>query len=202
MEKEDIKTAMQRYFESPEISGRIRGYLKDRNLSYEDINNEQLLKMLEELSLVDTLMAKLGDAHPDAVDISPNKKSLTLKIIRGRAFVDMIHYSKDTIFTISVCFQNKRYRTAPISVGLEPFIGEAFDMRLDKTSLNVENNQPIELAVTVWNANSTRTIYAAKQIEWRFVLAYGSINFDVELAAFKPSGTGEARAVGILSMTL
>ena len=70
MEKEEIKTAMQRYFESPEISGRIRGYLKDRNLSYEDINNEQLLKMLEELSLVDTLMAKLEDAHPDAVDIS------------------------------------------------------------------------------------------------------------------------------------
>jgi len=56
--------------------------------------------------------------------------------------------------------------------------------------------------VTVWNSNTTRTIYAVKQIEWRFVLAYGSISFDVELAAFKQSGTGEPRAVGILSMTL
>jgi hypothetical protein len=46
MEKEDIKTAMKKYFESPEISARIKGYLKDRNLSYEDIDNDQLLKML------------------------------------------------------------------------------------------------------------------------------------------------------------
>jgi len=121
---------MHKYFESPEISTRIRGYLKDRNLSYEDINNEQLLRMLEELSLVDNLMAKLEQAEPDTFDLSPNKKALTLKIIRGRAFNDMQQYSKDTLFTISVCFLNKRYRSAPIPVGLEPFIGEAFDMRL------------------------------------------------------------------------
>lgn len=75
-------------------------------------------------------------------------------------------------------------------------------MRLDKTNLSIENNQPIELAVTVWNPDSSRTIYAVKQIEWRFVLAYGSISFDVELAAFKQSGTTEPRSVGILSMSL
>lgn len=118
MERDHIKTAMQKYFESPEISTRIRGYLRDRELSYEDITSEQLLRMLEELSLVDTLMARLEEVEPAAVDLSPGKKALTLKIIRGRAFVDMVHFSKDTLFTISVCFLNKRYRTAPIAVSL------------------------------------------------------------------------------------
>jgi hypothetical protein len=109
-------------------------------------------------------LAKLDESQPDYTDISPNKKGLTLKIIRGRAFVDMAHYTKDTLFTISICFLNKRYKTAPISVSLEPFIGEAFDMRFDKSNISVDNGQTIELAITVWNPDGTRTIYAVKQI--------------------------------------
>lgn len=200
MEKEDIKTIMRKYFESPEVNARIKGYLKDRNLSYEDISNEQLVKMLEELSLLDVLLGKLESTQPH-IDVSPHKKSLLLKITRGRAFVDLLELPKSTVFTLSVCFQNKRYKTAPIPASVEPFVGESFEMRFDKSALTIDLNQMIELTVTVWHGDGSRSIYAVKQIEWRFVLAFGSISFDVELAEFK-SRSGEPRSVGILSMTL
>lgn len=97
----------------------------------------------------------------------------------------MMDLPKSTLFTISVCFQNRRYKTAPIPTSVEPFIGEAFEMKFDKTALSIDLNQMIELTVTLWHADGKRTIYAVKQIEWRFVLAFGSIGFDVELAEFR-----------------
>lgn len=97
----------------------------------------------------------------------------------------MIDMPKSTVFTVSVCFQNKRYRTSPIPVSVEPFIGESFEMRFDKSSLSIDLKQMIELTVTIWKSDGSREIYAVKQIEWRFVLAFGSISFDVELAEFR-----------------
>lgn len=76
--------------------------------------------MLEDLSLVDTISEKMeaANTHIDMVDVSPNKKCLTLKIIRGKAFVDMEDLPKDTKFSISLCFLNRRYRTASIPVSI------------------------------------------------------------------------------------
>lgn len=41
-----------------------------------------------------------------------------------------------------------------------------------------------------------------KMVEWRYVLAHGSVTFDIELAPYYHEGVGEMSAIGILSLKL
>ena len=47
-----------------------------------------------------------------------------------------------------------------------------------------------------------KVIYALKLVEWRFVLSYGSLSVDLELAPYHHEGVSTMPSVGILSVTL
>jgi hypothetical protein len=60
----------------------------------------------------------------------------------------------------------------------------------------------IELAVVLQTKSGSRKIFSIKLIEWRYILAHGSVNFDVILAPYYHEGVGEMPAVGVLSVKL
>ena len=55
--------------------------------------------------------------------------------------------------------------------------------------------------MAVVNEN-TRILYSIKMIEWRFVLAYGSVSIDLEFALYNYEGINNPPSGGIISVTL
>lgn len=60
----------------------------------------------------------------------------------------------------------------------------------------------LELALVILTRQGTRKIYSIKQVEWRYILAHGSVTFDIELAPYYNEGVEQLPAVGILSLKL
>lgn len=46
----------------------------------------------------------------------------------------------------------------------------------------------LELAVVIMTREGNRRVYSIKQVEWRYVLAHGSVSFDIELAPYYNEG--------------
>ena len=47
-----------------------------------------------------------------------------------------------------------------------------------------------------------KIIYSLKLVEWRFVLSYGSLSVDLEMAPYHHEGVNTLPCVGILSVTM
>lgn len=115
MEKAEIKNAMEQYFEKPEIMEKIQIYLTDRNLTYEELDNDALVNILDELELLDPIISKIDSELP--TDVSFNKKSLRFTIQSARSFGGMQKYAGSK-FVISLCFLNQRFQSRPIKCGI------------------------------------------------------------------------------------
>jgi len=47
----------------------------------------------------------------------------------------------------------------------------------------------IELVLLILKNDGSKHVYSIKQLEWRFVLTYGKVNLNIELAAFDSNST-------------
>jgi len=47
-----------------------------------------------------------------------------------------------------------------------------------------------------------KIIYSLKLVEWRFILVYGSVSIDLELAPYRHEGLTILPCAGVLSITL
>lgn len=68
---------------------------------------------------------------------------------------------------------------------------------------------PIQLVFLIKKRDGTKRVYSIKQIEWRFVLTYGKINLNIELAAFESNvnllnnvASRKRNSVGILQVKI
>lgn len=50
---------MLAYFEEPEVHAKILGYVQSNNLDIEDLDEDQLLRILNELQLLDNIENKI-----------------------------------------------------------------------------------------------------------------------------------------------
>lgn len=49
MNREEVRNVMEQYFQKPEIMDKIQDYLSRRGLTYEEIDNDTLINILDEL---------------------------------------------------------------------------------------------------------------------------------------------------------
>ncbi len=68
--------------------------------------------------------------------------------------------------------------------------------------LKSDNNENLELIVIAIIDGDRKIVYSIKFIEWRFVLVYGSLNIDIELAPYYHEGINTLPTAGILSISL
>lgn len=52
----DIRNYLEAYFEKPEVKQLIVQYISRKNLKYENLTNDQLMNILEDLNLIDSLL--------------------------------------------------------------------------------------------------------------------------------------------------
>ena len=57
-------------------------------------------------------------------------------------------------------------------------------MNLKTAMLKSDNSENLELIIVVAIEGGNKWVYSIKFIEWRFVLVYGSLNIDIELAPY------------------
>lgn len=74
--------------------------------------------------------------------------------------------------------------------------------KVKSANLKAKNSQGLELAVVILQNNGRKDLYAIKLVEWRHLLCYGHIEFDIELAPYYHEAIGNLPCAGILSLKL
>ena len=72
---------------------------------------------------------------------------------------------------------------------------------MDSSALKPDNAPPLELRVVV-ESQGRKGLYSLKLVEWRYVLAFGSLSVDIDLPPYQHNGLSLMQSVGILSIEL
>lgn len=121
---------------------------------------------------------------------------------RGRKFKGWKANPEGEKFFVSVAAFGNKFRTNSQPIAENFTIGENSIFGVEGEHLKTSNSQMIELAVVIMTREGSRRIFSIKQVEWRYVLAHGSVNFDIELAPYYNEGVEKVQGVGILSLKL
>lgn len=202
---------MMEYFERPEVSELIAQYAASHQLDYDSLDDDQLMSILEELQILDPLLEEMGGkASPEEsyqnrleeFEVSNSFKNLKIWIERGRKFREWKDNPKGDKFFISIAGLGNKLKTNSQPIAESFSIGESSVFSVDGSELKTSNSRMLELSVVVMTREGTRRVYAIKQVEWRYVMAHGSVSFDIELAPYDNEGVGKVTAVGIVSLKL
>ena len=112
----------------------------------------------------------------------------------------MTQLSKASFFLTVEGF-NQKSRTATYPAADNFTLSEHLNLKLDSSALKADNSTPLELRVIV-ESGGRKGLYALKLVEWRFVLAFGSLSVDIELPPYHHDGLSLMQSVGILSIEL
>jgi hypothetical protein len=106
-------------------------------------------------------------------------QTLTVTIEKGRKFIGFKSLPSNTQFFITLSAFSQSLKTNSLKA-MESFsLSERLNFNVKASELRLDNYQNIELCVIIVFSNGKKLLHSIKMIEWRFLLTYGSLNFDI-----------------------
>lgn len=217
-----LKSNIAEHLSQSDVFSQVREIVAEQLRSSGAPPADALLDTLQERGVVDQVLrsistrgitAKPAAAAEPARAIAPGRRYLHLKLLGGKAFLDVLSdedAQNPPAFTLHILFGNQRYASSPVASAVEPAFQDAFliDLHpngaasalgkpLDARTL-LALNQPVHLVLTRADPSGA-TVIGTHALEWRKVLRTGAVAMSVEL-----SGTGaQARVpIGVVDLRL
>jgi hypothetical protein len=111
-------------------------------------------------------------------ELDPNKRYMSLTVVKGSAFADFVNVRSDESLSIAVSFLKNRYHTRQVQCSTDPvydetflfeFVGDNENIKFDAATL-LKLNQPIHITILKHRKNEKAVVLGTKQIEWRSLL--------------------------------
>jgi len=103
-------------------------------------------------------------------ELDPNKRYMSLTIVKGSAFADFVNVRSDESLSIAVSFLKNRYHTRQVQCSTDPvfdetflfeFVGENENIKFDASTL-LKLNQPIHITILKHRKNEKAVVLGTK----------------------------------------
>lgn len=140
-------------------------------------------------------------------DLDPNKRYLSLTVVRGNAFVDFLNVRTDESLSIAVSFLKNRFSTRQVLCSAEPVFDESFlfefsgennNMKFDAATM-LKLSQPIHLTILKHRKNEKAQVIGTKLVDWRSLLFCNQVEINSEIL---PISMQQKGSLGVLTLHL
>jgi CEP76 C2 domain len=139
--------------------------------------------------------------------IDPNKRYMSLTLVRGSAFADFVNVRTDESVSVAVSFLKNRYHTRMVQCSTDPLFDETFlfefvgnndQIKFDAANL-LKLNQPIHITILKHRKNEKAVVIGTKSIEWRPLLFCNQVEINAEVL---PISLTQKGSLGVLTLHL
>ena len=89
---------MLAFFEQPDVHAKILEYVQQKNLDIESLNEDELLRILNELELLDGIEGKFQEEHSQNQPLKDQTHCLTVTVTKGRKFRPFLDLERPSSF--------------------------------------------------------------------------------------------------------
>ena len=121
--------------------------------------------------------------------IDPNKRYMSLTLVKGSAFADFVNVRTDESVSVAVSFLKNRYHTRMVQCSTDPLFDETFlfefvgnndQIKFDAANL-LKLNQPIHITILKHRKNEKAVVIGTTSIEWRPLLFCNQVEINAEV---------------------
>lgn len=103
---------MLAYFERPEVHSKIMEYVEQNSLDIDQLDEDELLRILNELRLLDDIQGKLQEEQSMNEPLRDMSHSLTMTITKGRKFRQFMDLERPSSFYFVLSGFSQKVRSA------------------------------------------------------------------------------------------